>query len=128
MEYFHPAPDRRLRKGTNLRSTWLPRKSHFHRPPRTHIQYVKPSRNTFFHTFIKRTFEPLLALIGEPMNTTRQLFATVMLALAFRGSVLASSAGTTSADFLKLGVGPRAIAMGDAQTSLADDVYATYWN
>lgn len=37
-------------------------------------------------------------------------------------------AGTTGANFLKLGIGPRAIAMGDAQIGLADDVFATYWN
>src|SRR5258706_4828173 len=40
----------------------------------------------------------------------------------------ASDPGTTSADFLKLGIGPRATAMGGAQVGLADDVYATYWN
>jgi len=39
-----------------------------------------------------------------------------------------SDSGTTSADFLNLGVGPRAIAMGDAQVGLADDAYSTYWN
>lgn len=40
----------------------------------------------------------------------------------------AGDPGTTSANFLKLGIGPRAIAMGEAQVGLADDVYATYWN
>ena len=45
-----------------------------------------------------------------------------------RGVVHASDAGTTAADFLKLGIGPRAIAMGNAQVGLADDVYSTYWN
>src|SRR5437879_1768420 len=40
----------------------------------------------------------------------------------------ASDTGTTAANFLKLGIGPRAIAMGEAQVGLADDVYATYWN
>jgi len=40
----------------------------------------------------------------------------------------AGDAGTTSANFLKLGVGPRAEAMGEAQVAVADDVYATYWN
>src|SRR5437762_3445025 len=42
--------------------------------------------------------------------------------------VHASDAGTSSANFLKLGIGPRAIAMGEAQVGVADDVYATYWN
>jgi len=44
------------------------------------------------------------------------------------GAVQASDPGTTAANFLKLGVGPRAEAMGEAQVGLADDVYATYWN
>jgi hypothetical protein len=40
----------------------------------------------------------------------------------------AADPGTTSANFLKLGIGPRAVAMGEAQVGLADDVYATFWN
>jgi hypothetical protein len=40
----------------------------------------------------------------------------------------AADTGATSGQFLRLGVGPRAVAMGDAQVAIADDVYATYWN
>ncbi len=40
----------------------------------------------------------------------------------------AADPGTTSANFLKMGIGPRAVGMGEAQVGLADDVYATYWN
>jgi hypothetical protein len=40
----------------------------------------------------------------------------------------AGDVGTSAAQFLELGVGPRALAMGDAQVGLANDVYATYWN
>ena len=40
----------------------------------------------------------------------------------------ASSAGTTSAEILKVGVGARAIAMGEASTALTDDVNSLYWN
>ncbi len=36
--------------------------------------------------------------------------------------------GTTAAQFLKIGVGPRAIGMGGAFTALADDINAMYWN
>jgi hypothetical protein len=36
--------------------------------------------------------------------------------------------GTIGAQFLKIGVGARASAMGDAFTSLADDASAAYWN
>jgi len=44
------------------------------------------------------------------------------------GNAWGADAGTTSANFLKLGIGPRAIGMGEAQVGLADDVYSTYWN
>ena len=36
--------------------------------------------------------------------------------------------GTTAAQFLKIGIGPRAIGMGGAFTALADDINAMYWN
>ncbi len=36
--------------------------------------------------------------------------------------------GTTSAQFLKIGVGPRAIGMGTAFTATADDLSSIYWN
>lgn len=40
----------------------------------------------------------------------------------------AADAGTTSADVLHIGMGARAVAMGNAHVGLANDVYATYWN
>ena len=54
----------------------------------------------------------------------------MIISLVFLGlkPAHAADAGTTSADFLNLGVGPRAVAMGGAQVGVADDVYATYWN
>lgn len=36
--------------------------------------------------------------------------------------------GTSAAQFLKIGVGPRAIGMGGAFTATADDIMAMYWN
>jgi hypothetical protein len=36
--------------------------------------------------------------------------------------------GTAGANFLEIGAGPRGIAMGEAQTAVADDAYAGYWN
>src|ERR1700690_1513498 len=48
--------------------------------------------------------------------------------LALPGTGRGSDAGTTSADFLNLGIGPRAVAMGEAQVGVADDVYAAFWN
>jgi len=57
----------------------------------------------------------------------KRLGAISMVLLGL-GPAFASDPGTTAANFLKLGIGPRAIAMGNAQAGLADDVYATYWN
>ena len=39
-----------------------------------------------------------------------------------------SGKGTTAATFLKIGVGARAVAMGEAYAAVADDVSAVYWN
>ncbi len=44
------------------------------------------------------------------------------------GPLLAESAGTASADFLKFGVGARYLAMGGAAVGTADDATAVYWN
>ncbi len=43
-------------------------------------------------------------------------------------SGIASGAGTTSGDFLRIGVGARAVGMGEAYAAVADDVNALYWN
>jgi opacity protein-like surface antigen len=39
-----------------------------------------------------------------------------------------TKSGTTAAQFLKIGVGPRAVAMGSAFTATSDDITAIYWN
>ena len=39
-----------------------------------------------------------------------------------------TKAGTTAAKFLSIGVGPRALAMGGAYSSIANDAAAIYWN
>ena len=36
--------------------------------------------------------------------------------------------GTSMANFLKIGVGARATAMGDAYVAIADDISTLYWN
>jgi len=46
----------------------------------------------------------------------------------FSARVLSAAGGTTSATFLKLGVGARPVAMGSAFTGIADDVNAVSWN
>lgn len=39
-----------------------------------------------------------------------------------------SSCGTAGVPFLKIGVGAKAVAMGEAFSALADDITASYWN
>ena len=51
-------------------------------------------------------------------------------AFVFTFNLLSSAygSGTTTADFLKIGVGARATAMGEAFTALANDGTSLYWN
>ncbi len=51
------------------------------------------------------------------------LLGVLMLARA-----AAAAPGQTSSDFLNIGLGPRAVAMGGSFTGLADDASAVYWN
>lgn len=51
----------------------------------------------------------------------------ILLFLPISASAI-SGKGTTAATFLKISVGPRAVAMGEAFAGLADDATATYWN
>ena len=60
------------------------------------------------------------------------LTAALLLVLpagrAVASSFAKSARGTTTAQFLRLGVGARAIGMGEAYSTLADDGNAIYWN
>ena len=53
---------------------------------------------------------------------------SVMLCLALSLGQTVSRVGTTSAPFLKIGVGARALAMGEAYVTQAEDITALYWN
>ena len=39
-----------------------------------------------------------------------------------------SDSGTTGANFLKIGIGPRAVGMGEAQVAICNDVTSVFWN
>jgi outer membrane protein OmpA-like peptidoglycan-associated protein len=43
-------------------------------------------------------------------------------------AALVSGRGTTAATFLKIGLGPRAVAMGESYAGIVDDATAVYWN
>jgi hypothetical protein len=64
------------------------------------------------------------------MKRTRVLLAALLslLPTAARAAFSSASRGTTTAQFLKLGVGARAVGLGEAYTAVADDATALYWN
>ena len=55
-------------------------------------------------------------------------FYFILLVITFCGVPLQSIEARYTADFLTLGVGARALAMGGAGTALSDNAYAPYWN
>jgi hypothetical protein len=69
-----------------------------------------------------------LTLVSTAIESIMRSIKYSLIGLMCLPGLCWSDSGTTSADFLKLGIGPRAVAMGDAQVGLADDVYSTYWN
>lgn len=56
------------------------------------------------------------------------LFTFYSLPVTLYAAKIYHAAGSTSATFLKLGVGARAVGMSGAFTGVADDPYAIYWN
>ena len=48
--------------------------------------------------------------------------------ISYGGAFSKEKAGTTGAQFLKIGCGSRAIGMGEAYSAVADEVSAIYWN
>lgn len=59
----------------------------------------------------------------------RLMLSLALLAAAVPAAFAANSqVGTSAAQFLKLGAGSRAGAMGEAYSAVADDVYAVYYN
>jgi len=63
------------------------------------------------------------------MKRTLVIFTILMsLVLATSSAQVITKVGTTSAQFLKIGVGSRAIGMGSAFVGVAGDATALYWN
>ena len=62
------------------------------------------------------------------MRTLAAVFLCAFAAPGWASSFSSSANGTTSAEFLQLGVGARALTMGQAYTAVADDATAVYWN
>lgn len=65
------------------------------------------------------------------MKRTKIMYALIPLFVAIAlpiGAFASEKTGTTAASFLKIGIGARAVAMGDAFTAVANDSTAIYWN
>ncbi len=81
-------------------------------------------RNLFSHSTVKK---------GISMKSFGNYFILLIIIL-FAANIFAQTGtsvnktGTTAAQFLKIGVGPRAIGMGGAYTATADDINSIYWN
>ena len=58
----------------------------------------------------------------------RTKIVLVLVAVILCQSLFAGSSGTTAVNYLKIGVGARAVGMGEAQVALADNVDSPYWN
>ncbi|MBK9429143.1 MAG: UPF0164 family protein [Elusimicrobia bacterium] len=59
---------------------------------------------------------------------TTQIRCVLTATLFGLAASLSADAGKSSANFLKMGVGGRGVAMGDAQTAATDDVMSVFWN
>ncbi len=64
---------------------------------------------------MKNLIDVLILFLALPVISRAQSFSS-------------SAIGTTAGDFLNIGVGARAIAMGGAYSAAADDATALYWN
>ena len=63
------------------------------------------------------------------LRSSLKLTGAAALALALAsGQAWGSGAGSSGADFVKIGVGARPAAMGEAFVGAADDINAAYWN
>jgi hypothetical protein len=129
MSTLLPASQNVVGEGGKLRLAILPHstqegKNHFNA-----VQSINSIRIYAAFSSSPKTFRCDMALTDEkPMRALHLIVVGLMISAAVAGSALASNPGTTAADFLNLGAGPRAIAMAGAQTGLANDVYATYYN
>ncbi len=71
---------------------------------------------------------PWIIFLRFTLCTLLFYFSTLISPVLAHADFNADARGTTTASFLKLGVGARAVAMGEAYSAVADDATALYWN
>lgn len=65
------------------------------------------------------------------MKNIQKIIWKLLFLVLFSTTVFSQSptrVGTTAAEFLSIGYGPAGCALGDAYTSMADDITSVYWN
>ncbi|MFQ6678014.1 MAG: PorV/PorQ family protein [Fidelibacterota bacterium] len=61
-------------------------------------------------------------------NIIYNVIFVLLIGLSFGNSQTITKSGTTTAQFLKIGMGARGTGMGDAATAIVDDASSVYWN
>ncbi len=64
----------------------------------------------------------------NPIACFGMLLVLTVYCLLITDNCFSKGSGSSSASFLKLGIGGRGVAMGDAHTAAVDDVMSVYWN
>lgn len=62
------------------------------------------------------------------MNVHYKFILTILMSLSATFSQTVTKTGTTAGQFLKIGIGARPIAMGEAYSAVSDDINSLYWN
>jgi opacity protein-like surface antigen len=75
--------------------------------------------------FMKNTQRYRIVILSATIAALLVTVPTSLYAQLFRST---AKVGTTAAQFLKIGVGARAIGMGGAQVAMTGDISAIYWN
>jgi tetratricopeptide (TPR) repeat protein len=78
--------------------------------------------------FCNADFQPLERLQSLSRRLFHAFLVLTLMAAGFLTGLAEAGAGTTAANFLRIGQGARGAAMGDAQTAVTEDVNAAYWN
>ena len=67
-------------------------------------------------------------IVNKARRLTIRVLAAATVILITAGGALAGDPGSTSLNFLKVGIGARPAAMGSAFSALSDDATACFWN
>jgi tetratricopeptide (TPR) repeat protein len=78
--------------------------------------------------FFKLNFQRFISLNIFSARIFTPFAVLTLMAAGFLTGSAEAGAGTTAANFLRIGQGARGAAMGEAQSAVTEDVNAAYWN